>query len=163
GAMTALVELREQGVVRAISVGLGRLEPLERFTAEAPLDVIMEAGRLTLLDRTAEERLLGLAAARGIGVIAAGVFNSGILADPDAAPYFEYRQADAALLERARRLQALCADRGVTLADAAVRFPLRRGADAVVVGARTPAEVDAFVAGLSAEIPEELWLALEVA
>ena len=161
GAMTALIELREQGVVRAISVGLGRLEPLERFTAEAPLDVIMEAGRLTLLDRTAEERLLGLAAARGIGVIAAGVFNSGILADPDAAPYFEYRQADDALLERARRLQALCADRGVKLADAAVRFPLRRGADAVVVGARTPAEVDAFVAGLSAEIPQELWLALE--
>ena len=163
GAMTALVELREQGVVRAISVGLGRLEPLERFTAEAPLDVIMEAGRLTLLDRTAEERLLGLAAARDIGVIAAGVFNSGILADPDAAPYFEYRQADVALLERARRLQALCGDRGVKLADAAVRFPLRRGADAVVVGARTPAEVDAFVAGLSAEVPQELWLALESA
>ncbi|MGN7978417.1 aldo/keto reductase [Microbacterium sp. 22195] len=163
GAMTALIELREQGVVRAISVGLGRLEPLERFTAEAPLDVIMEAGRLTLLDRTAEERLLGLAAARGIGVIAAGVFNSGILADPDAAPYFEYRQADDALLERARRLQALCADRGVKLADAAVRFPLRRGADAVVVGARTPAEIDAFVAGLSAEVPQELWLALESA
>ena len=49
------------------------------------------------------------------------------------------------------------------LADAAVRFPLRRGADAVVVGARTPAEVDAFVAGLAAEVPEELWLALESA
>jgi len=163
GAMTALAELREQGVVRAISVGLGRLEPLERFTAEAPLDVIMEAGRLTLLDRTAEERLMGLAASRGIGVIAAGVFNSGILADPDAAPYFEYQQADDALLERARRLQALCGEHGVKLADAAVRFPLRRGADAVVVGARTPAEVDAFVAGLSAEVPEELWLALESA
>ena len=96
-------------------------------------------------------------------MIAAGVFNSGILADPDAAPYFEYRQADDALLERARRLQALCGEHGVKLADAAVRFPLRRGADAVVVGARTPAEVDAFVAGLAAEVPEELWLALESA
>lgn len=161
GAMTALVELREQGVVRAISVGLGRLEPLERFTAEAPLDLIMEAGRLTLLDRTAEERLMPLAASRGISVIAAGVFNSGILADPDAAPYFEYRQADEALLRRARALRAQCAEHGVALADAAVRFPLRRGADAVVIGARTPAEVEAFTAGLDAAIPEDLWVALE--
>lgn len=161
GAMTALVELREQGVVRAISLGLGRLEPLERFTAEAPLDLIMEAGRLTLLDRTAEERLMPLAASRGISVIAAGVFNSGILADPDAAPYFEYRQADEALLRRARALRAQCAEHGVALADAAVRFPLRRGADAVVIGARTPAEVEAFAAGLDAAIPEDLWVALE--
>lgn len=161
GAMSAMIELRDQGVVRAIGVGLGRLDPLERFAAEAPVDVIMEAGRLTLLDRTAEDRLMGIAAARGIGVIAAGVFNSGILADPDSAPYFEYRQADAELVDRARRLRALCADHGVSLADAAVRFPLQRGADAVVVGARTAAEVDAFVAGLDAVIPAALWAALE--
>ncbi|MFD5226214.1 aldo/keto reductase [Microbacterium sp. NPDC058342] len=163
GAMTALVQLREQGVVRAVSVGLGRLDPLERFAAQAPLDVLMEAGRLTLLDRTAEELLLPLAATRGIGVIAAGVFNSGILADPDAAPFFEYRQADETLLGRARVLRAICETHGVALADAAVRFPLHRGADAVVVGARTPAEVDAFVAGLDATIPAELWTALEAA
>jgi len=161
GAMAGLQELREQGVVRAVSVGLGKLDPLERFAAEAPLDALMEAGRLTLLDRTAERRLMDIAAARGIGVLAAGVFNSGILADPDAAPFFEYEPANAELLERARRLQSLCASHGVLLADAAVRFPLRRGADAVVVGARTPAEVDAFVAGLDAPVPEELWLALE--
>lgn len=160
GAMTALTELRAQGVVRAISVGLGRLEPLERFVASAPLDVVMEAGRLTLLDRSAEERLMPLAEARGIGVIAAGVFNSGILADPDTAPFFEYRRADADQIERARRLQALCREHGVALADAAVQFPLRRGADAVVIGARTPAEVEAFVAGRGAEIPAALWDAL---
>lgn len=163
GAMTALQELREQGVVRAISVGLGRLDPLVRFAAEAPLDVLMEAGRLTLLDRTAEARLLGITASRGIGVLAAGVFNSGILADPDAAPFFEYAPASAPLLTRARRLQTLCAAYGVTLADAAVQFPLRRGADAVVIGARTPGEVEAFVAGLDAPVPEELWIALEAA
>ena len=160
GAMTALTELRTQGVVRAVSVGLGRLEPLERFVAAAPLDVVMEAGRLTLLDRSAEERLMPLAEERGIGVIAAGVFNSGILADPDTAPFFEYRPADAEQIERARRLQALCRDHGVSLPDAAVQFPLRRGAAAVVVGARTPAEVEAFVAGRGAEIPSALWDAL---
>ncbi|MEV7619623.1 aldo/keto reductase [Microbacterium sp. NPDC089321] len=161
GAMRALTELRAQGVVRAISVGLGRLEPLERFVAAAPLDVVMEAGRLTLLDRSAEERLMPLAEERGIGVIAAGVFNSGILADPDTAPFFEYRPADADRIDRARRLQALCREHGVALADAAVQFPLRRGADAVVVGARMPAEVEAFVAGRGAEIPSALWDALE--
>lgn len=161
GAMAALLDLRAQGVVRAISVGLGKLAPLERLTALVPLDVIMQAGRLTLLDRTAEERLMQLAAARGIGVIAAGIFNSGILADPDGAPFYEYAPADAALLARARRLQALCAAHGVAMADAAVQFPLRRGADAVVVGARTPREVDAFVAGRDAVVPAALWEALE--
>lgn len=161
GAMEALLDLRAQGVVRAISVGLGKLAPLERLAARVPLDVIMQAGRLTLLDRTAEERLMPLAAARGIGVIAAGVFNSGILADPDGAPFFEYAPADAALLARTRRLQALCAAHGVALADAAVQFPMRRGADAVVVGARTPREVDAFVAGRDAVVPAALWEALE--
>lgn len=161
GAMQALVDLRTQGVVRAISVGLGKLGPLEQFTARAAVDVIMQAGRLTLLDRTAEERLMSLAASRGIGVIAAGVFNSGILADPDAAPFFEYQQADAALLARARRLQALCAEHGIALADAAVQFPLRRGADAVVVGARTPTEVEAFMNGLDVDVPDTLWGVLE--
>jgi D-threo-aldose 1-dehydrogenase len=160
GAMPALVELREQGVVRAISVGLGRLDPLEHLTAAAPLDVVMEAGRLTLLDRTAADRLLPLAASRGIGVIAAGVFNSGILVDPEASPFYEYKPAPDDIRAAALRLRDLCAAHGVRLADAAVQFPLRAGADAVVVGARTPAEVDAFVDGLDAELPPALWEAL---
>lgn len=153
----ALAELREQGVVRAISVGLGKLGPLERIAAEAPLDVLMEAGRLTLLDRTALDRLLPVAARRGIGVIAAGVFNSGILVDPVASPFYEYKPAPADMVEAALRLRDICASFGVRLADAAVQFPLRSGADAVVVGARTPAEVDAFVDGLDAAIPAALW------
>ena len=160
-ALPALVELRDEGVVRAISVGLGRLDPLERYVAEAPLDVVMEAGRLTLLDRTALDRLLPTAAARGIGVLAAAVFNSGILVDPVGSPFFEYKPAPPELRERALRLQAVCATYGVRLADAAVQFPLRHGADAVVVGARTPAEVDAFVDGLDVELPAALWDALD--
>ncbi|GAT71548.1 aldo/keto reductase [Microbacterium hydrocarbonoxydans] len=163
GALPALAELREQGVVRAISVGLGRLDPLERYAAEAPLDVLMEAGRLTLLDRTAQERLLPIAASRGIGVIAAGVFNSGILVDPVASPYYEYKPAPAEVRARALRLRDLCRAHGVRLADAAVQFPLRAGADAVVVGARTPEEVDAFVDGLDAAVPEPLWAELDAA
>lgn len=156
----ALADLREQGVVRAISVGLGRLDPLERIAAEAPLDVLMEAGRLTLLDRTALDRLMPIAARRGIGVIAAGVFNSGILVDPVASPFYEYKPAPPDVLDAALRLRDLCASFGARLADAAVQFPLRMGADAVVVGARTPAEVDAFVDGLDVPLPPALWDAL---
>lgn len=161
GAMTALAELREQGVVRAIGVGLGKLPPLLRFTAEAPVDVIMEAGRLTLLDRTAEEELMPLADERGIGVIAAGVYNTGILVAPETAPYYEYRPAPPALVARALALQDACRAHGVELATAAARFPLGRGAEAVVIGARTPAEVHAFARGRDVAIPEELWLELD--
>lgn len=160
-AFPALLDLRDQGVVRAISVGLGRLDPLERYVAEVPLDVVMEAGRLTLLDRTALDRLVPTARARGIGVLAAAVFNSGILVDPVGSPFYEYKPAPAALQERALQLQAVCAAHDVRLADAAVQFPLRHGADAVVVGARTPTEVHAFVDGLDAALPAALWDALD--
>jgi D-threo-aldose 1-dehydrogenase len=161
GAMAALVELRDQGVVRAIGVGMGKLPPLIRFTAEAPVDVIMEAGRLTLLDRTAEDELMPLAAARGVGIIAAGVYNTGILVAPQTAPYYEYKPAPPALVDRALSLQEACRAYGVALADAAARFPLRRGAEGVVIGARTPAEVAAFVRGRDVPIPEALWPVLD--
>lgn len=161
GAMSALAELRDQGVVRAIGVGLGKLPPLLRFTAEAPVDVIMEAGRLTLLDRTAEEELMPLAAERGIGVLAAGVYNTGILVAPESAPHYEYRPASPALVAHALALQDVCRTHGVELADAAARFPLRRGAEGVVIGARTPAEVAGFVHGREVTIPDELWTGLD--
>ncbi|MDR2997222.1 MAG: aldo/keto reductase [Microbacterium sp.] len=161
GALTAMTELREQGVVRAIGVGNGVLPVLERYAAEAPVDVLMEAGRLTLIDRGAQERLMPLAAERGVSIVAAGVFNSGILVDPEGAPFFDYRRADDALIERALRMRDVCAAHGVALADAAVRFPLRHGADGVVVGARTPGEVLAFVRGRDAALPDELWSALD--
>ncbi|MFE6735052.1 aldo/keto reductase [Microbacterium sp. NPDC057650] len=161
GALTAMTELREQGVVRAIGVGNGVLPVLERYAAEAPVDVLMEAGRLTLIDRGAQERLMPLAAERGVSIVAAGVFNSGILVDPEGSPFFDYRRADDALIERALRMRDVCVAHGVTLADAAVQFPLRHGADGVVVGARTPDEVRAFVRGRDAAIPSELWSALD--
>ncbi|KJL21970.1 D-threo-aldose 1-dehydrogenase [Microbacterium azadirachtae] len=161
GAMTALVELRDQGVVRAIGVGMGRLAPLIRFAAEAPVDVIMEAGRLTLLDRTAEDELLPLTASRGIGVIAAGVYNTGILVAPQTAPYYEYKPAPPELVARALALQDACRAHGVELATAAARFPLRHGAEGVVIGARTPTEVAAFVHGHDVRIPDALWSELD--
>ncbi|GAA2050781.1 aldo/keto reductase [Leifsonia soli] len=160
----AMVALREQGVVRAIGAGMVWPGPLTRLVREAGLDVVMIAGRITLLDRSAEAELLPAAAERGVGVIAAGVFNSGILADPEGTPFFDYRQATPEMRDRALRLRDICRDRGVTLADAAARYPLRRpGVEGVVIGARTPDEVAAFARSETAPIPEELWAELAAA
>lgn len=162
GALPALRRLRDEGVVRAIGVGMVWPEPLTRFVREAEVDVVMIAGRVTLLDRTAEAELLPAAVENGVGVIAAGVYNSGILADPDGSPYFDYRPASPELRERALRLQAVCRAHGVELAHAAARYPLQREpVDAVVVGARTPAEVAAFAAAEHADLPAGLWAELE--
>ncbi|GAA5210403.1 aldo/keto reductase [Microbacterium kyungheense] len=161
-AMPALEQLRAEGVVRAIGVGMVWPDPLTRFVREADVDVVMIAGRTTLLDHRGESSLLPEAAARGVGVVAAGVFNSGILADPVGTPYFDYREAPAEMQAQARELSAVCARFGVELRHVASRYPLRLPAvEAVVVGARTPAEVSDFAAAESAAIPEELWAELE--
>ncbi len=157
GAMRTMVELRDQGVVRALGVGMVRTAPLTRFAAEAPVDIIMEAGRLTLLDRSALDELLPVAAEHGVGIIAAGVFNSGVLADPRGAAFFDYRPASAAIVDTALRLEEACVEAGVRLADAAAQYPLRHGVEGVVIGARTPAEVEAFAGGSSVPIPAALW------
>ncbi len=157
-AMPVLDRLRAEGVVRAIGVGMVWPDPLTRFVRESDPDVIMIAGRTTLLDHSGQRELLPAARERGIGVIAAGVFNSGILVDPVGSPYFDYREAPAPMQERARRMAALAADAGVSIADAAVQYALRLdGVDAVVVGARTPHEVDAFVRNSEAAVPDPLW------
>ena len=98
---------------------------------------------------------------RGVGVIAAGVYNSGILADPVAAPFFDYHPASPEQVDRALRMAAACDAAGVPLAVAAARYPLRvAGVEAVVVGARTPDEVDVFADAADAPVPDHLWAEL---
>ncbi|WP_350347611.1 aldo/keto reductase [Agromyces sp. G08B096] len=162
GAMPELERLRDEGVVRAIGIGMVRTAPLTRFARESSPDVIMVAGRTTLLDRTAELDLLPAARERGIGIVAAGVFNSGVLADPAGSPWFDYKPAPDALVRRARALEALCLAHGVELRHAAARFALRLDpVEAVVVGARTADEVRDLADGAAAAIPDELWAELE--
>ncbi|MFE6968553.1 aldo/keto reductase [Isoptericola sp. NPDC057653] len=164
GALPALLELRDQGVVRAVGVGMVWTEPVARFVREAAgvLDVVMPAGRVTLLDRTALDDLLPAARERGVGVIAAGVYNSGVLADPVAAPFFDYHPASPDQVDRALRMAAACEAAGVDLPTAAARYPLRvPGVEAVVVGARTPAEVDVFADAADAVVPDPLWAELD--
>jgi len=155
GALAALTQLRDEGVVRAIGVGMNQTEPLVRFALEADPDCLLVAGRYTVLDRTAAAELLPLCEERGIAVIAGGVFNSGILAGGDT---FDYRTAPAEVVERVERLRRACARRGVPLVAAAVQFPHRHPAvEYVLVGCRSAAEVEEDVRLFGLELPPDLW------
>jgi D-threo-aldose 1-dehydrogenase len=155
GAYRALARLRDEGVVRAIGVGMNRTELLCRFARETELDCMLLAGRYTLLDRSAAEELLPVCEEYRIRVIAGGVFNSGVLAGGDT---FDYEAASADVLARVRSLTATCARHGVPLLAAAVQFPLRHAAVAtVLVGCRTPGEVEEDVRLFELEVPQALW------
>jgi D-threo-aldose 1-dehydrogenase len=161
GAYRALERLRAEGLVRAVGAGMNQVEMLARFAREADFDCFLVAGRYTLLDQPALRDLLPLCRERGIAVIAGGVFNSGILADPRPGARYNYAPAAAELVERARRLEAVCARWGVPLRAAAMRFPLGHPAvAAVVVGCRSTAELDENVRAFEAEIPAGLWAEL---
>jgi D-threo-aldose 1-dehydrogenase len=158
----ALEHLRAEGVVGAIGVGMNQAEMLTRFVRETDVDVVLEAGRYTLLDQSAAGALLPAALERGVSVLAGGVFNSGLLAAPALGARYDYRQAPSELIERARRLQATCGRFGVPLRAAAARFPLRHPAVAsVLIGARSAAEVRDAVELRALDIPEALWAAVD--
>lgn len=156
-ALPALIELRQQGVVGMVGCGMNQTAMLERFVDRVDLDCVLVAGRYTLLDRSAADTLLPLCAARGVAVIAGGVFNSGLLADPAPGATFDYAAAPTALLQRAQHMQRLCAEHGTSLTAAALQFVLRHPAvTAVVVGARSAAEITADLAALDEPVPDEL-------
>ncbi|GGS57907.1 oxidoreductase [Planobispora rosea] len=157
-AYPALAELRAQGVVTAIGAGMNQWEMLARFVRETDLDVVMLAGRHTLLDQSGARELLPLCRERGVRVLAAGVFNSGLLATHEPSGTYDYAPAPGSLLARAREIAAVCERHGVTLPQAALAFPLRHPAVAsVVAGARSAAEVTRNAALAARPVPGELW------
>lgn len=159
-AFPTLAALREAGTVGAIGVGMNQWQLLARFVRETDIDVVMLAGRYTVLEQPALDELLPLCADRGVSVIAVGVFNSGVLAT--AAPrddaMYNYGPAPAPVLERARRIAAVCARHGVTLPQAAIQFPLGHPAvAAVAVGLRDGAQVRDDVAAFREPVPADCW------
>jgi D-threo-aldose 1-dehydrogenase len=163
-AYPALARLRAEGVVGAIGVGMNQTEMLTRFVRETDIDVVLVAGRYTLLDQTAADTLLPAALERGVSVIAGGVFNSGVLAAPTPDATYDYAAAPGSLISRALRLQEICAQAGVPLRAAAARFPLAHPAVAsVLIGARNAAEVTDAITLRGLDIPPELWKSLATA
>jgi D-threo-aldose 1-dehydrogenase len=158
GAYRALDRLRSDGTVSAVGAGMNQAELLVRFAREADFDCFLLAGRYTLLDQTALRELLPLCLARGIAIILGGVYNSGILAEPGPRATFDYAPAPGELVERARRLETACRRHGGELKAAALQFPLAHPAvTSLLVGARSPEELDEDLALLRAPLAPELW------
>ena len=160
-AYPALARLREEGVVRAIGAGMNQSEMLTRFAREGDFDVFLVAGRYTLLDQGALAELLPTCVERDVAVVIGGVMNSGILASPGHGARFNYKPAPAAIVERARRIAAVCDRHGVPLKAAAIQFPLAHPAVAsVVAGVGRIEHLDDYPAAMRQEIPGELWAEL---
>ncbi|WP_454884720.1 aldo/keto reductase [Sphingomonas oryzagri] len=158
----AMRRLRDEGAIDAIGIGVNEVEICLDLIDRIDLDLILLAGRYTLLDRSAAERLLPACAARGIRLVVGGPYNSGILARPigeDAR--FDYAPASDAVLSRARALQGLCDRFDAPLPAAALQFPLRHPAVASVIpGMASAAEVADTLARFSAPVNNDLWAAV---
>lgn len=161
GGYRALCRLRDEGVIRAFGAGLNEWEPCDWLMQRGEFDIFLLAGRYTLLEQGAQG-FMDRAAAKGVGVVIGGPYNSGILATgPRPGAHYNYGPAPQAVLERAGRLQAICQAHGVRLVDAAFRFPLLHPATvSVIPGGQGLAEMDSNIGASRAEIPVALWQAL---
>jgi D-threo-aldose 1-dehydrogenase len=164
-AYPALEELRSQDVVSAIGAGMNQTAMLTDLARNTDMDLLMLAGRYTLLEQPALDEFLPVCEQRGTGVIAAGVFNSGLLArrTPGCGARYNYADAPPSLVQRARRLAAICEQHASSLPAAALAFPL--GHPAVVnicIGARSPEQVERNAALRQVPPPPGLWDQLKV-
>lgn len=157
-AYPALEKLRGEGVVGAIGAGMNQTEMLTRFLRDTDVDVVLCAGRYTLLDHRALTDLLPAAQERGRSVVIGGAFNSGLLADPKPGATYNYAAAPTELLDRALRLKDIAERHGTTLRAAALAFPAAHPAVAsVLVGARSPHEVRDCAEQFAAPVPAAFW------
>ena len=158
GAYPALARLRAEGTVGAIGVGVNSASLAEWFVARCDLDCVLVAGRYTLLDDSAARSLFPLCLSRGVAVLAAGVFNSGVLADPADGARYDYAPAAPGILAHARRIAEVCGRYDIPVAAAALRHVLRHPAvTAAVVGARSADEIRTDAGYLGLPIPDALW------
>jgi D-threo-aldose 1-dehydrogenase len=158
GAWPALERLRAEGVIRAVGAGMNQSAMLARFVRETTMDVVLVAGRYTLLDQGALGDLLPACVERGVSVLVGGVMNSGVLADPRPGARFDYAPAPADVIERARRIGDVCARHDVPLRAAAMQFPMAHPAVAsLVAGVRSVRHLDDYPALLAHPIPADLW------
>ena len=159
GGYKALIKLRESGAIKAIGAGINEWEIAERLARSGDFDMFLLAGRYTLLEQEALTSFLPLCIEKKIGIVIGGPYNSGILATgrkPGAK--YNYAPASPEILERVRRIEAVCKAHGVKLAEAAIRFPLSHPAIvSVIPGGQKPSEVRRNAEMLEVKIPAALW------
>lgn len=163
GGYDAMIELRDQGVVKAIGAGVNEWQVCQTLAERGDMDLFLLAGRYTLLEQEALETFLPLCEARGIGIVVGGPYNSGILATgPKPGAFYNYDPAPPEILDRVARIEAVCGAHGVRLVDAAFQFPLRHPAVvSVIPGGQGVAEMAGNLAAARAVIPPGLWQALK--
>jgi D-threo-aldose 1-dehydrogenase len=163
GAYPALDKLRSEKVVAGIGIGVNEADMCVRFAEAGSFDVMLLAGRYSLLEQPALEQFLPLAQRQGMGIMLGGVFNSGILAT-GAVPgaKYNYSDAPAEILAKVARIERVCAAHGVALPTAALHFALGHPAVAsVVLGGQSAAEVERNAASLASTVPAALWADLK--
>lgn len=165
GGLRALTDLRSQGVVSAIGIGVNEWQVSETVARNSDVDLFLLAGRYTLLEQESLESFLPLCSAKGMGVIVGGPFNSGILATgPKPGAFYNYDSAPPRILERVAAIEKVCAEHGVALRDAALQFPLLHPAVVCVLpGGISRAEVRQNAESLARPIPAALWPSLVAA
>jgi len=163
GGFRALQELKEAGEIKAIGAGINVTGMIPRFLERFPLDVFIVAMPYTLLNQDALDAEMGLIEQRGASVVIGAVFASGILArGPDDDPQYGYRPAETPVVERTRRMEAVCRRHGVPLGAAALQFPFGHPAVASVSpGPNAPDQVQTNLDWMRAEIPADLWAELK--
>ena len=165
GALPAMAGLRAQGAAGAIGIGVNEVEVCRELMPRFDLDCIMLAGRYTLFEQADALSMLDEAHRRGIKVVIAGPYSSGLLGDPhEPGKTYNYGPADAGTLARAREIYGICAEEGVDVGAAALQFPLAHPAvAAVVAGVRNVMEVESAISRSSQRIPARLWSRLRAA
>jgi D-threo-aldose 1-dehydrogenase len=163
GGYAALAELKASGDIGAIGAGINHTGMIPRFLERFEIDFFLVAMPYTLLDQPALAAELPLCLERGVSVVTGAVFASGILArGPGEGALYAYMPAETDVLERTRRIEAVCARHGVPLAAAALQFPLHHPAVAnVIPGPNSPAQLRANLQHVRRVIPDDLWTELK--
>jgi D-threo-aldose 1-dehydrogenase len=161
-AYPVLADLKRQGIIKAVGIGINFCDVAIEIMKNVDLDIVLLAGRYTLLDQSAQNKLLPYALERKVDITIGGVFNSGVLADPKPGATFEYLPASDEIIAKAQAIGAFLSERGIPLTAAALQFPLRHPAvTSVLTGSRNSRELLANMADFDLELPEDIWNQLE--
>ena len=161
-AYPVLADLKRQGIIKAVGIGINLCDVAIEIMKNVDLDIVLLAGRYTLLDQSAQNKLLPYALERKVDITIGGVFNSGVLADPKPGATFEYLPASDEIIAKAQAIGAFLSERGIPLTAAALQFPLRHPAvTSVLTGSRNSKELLANMADFDLELPEDIWNQLE--
>ena len=161
-AYPELHKMRDEGLIEAIGIGMNWCPTSLAIMKETELNIALIAGRFTLLDQSAQDELYPLALKKKVSIIAAGVFNSGVLANPAPGSYYDYEPASKEIIEKARTIGKFLEKFDISLQAAALQFPLRHPAvSSVLSGAGSVKELRENIANFDAQIPDDLWSQME--